>query len=187
MTKQLSYKQRHTWFLFLLQRDGGFVCFYCGMSLDISAFVYDHLNNDRSDNRPQNLVFACTSCNNKKPYDLDMQCKAIEKLKLNEETNFVVERESEDTAYQEVSVEIDINVSNSQITEQYITESIATNGYIEFSDALNSSVFLCKSKTGHGSQQSVRNYISYLTSIMGPYQIVLDESKKKVIVRRSGN
>ena len=55
--------------------------------------------------------------------------------------------------------------------------------YIDFKDTLNSSVYLCKVKTGHGSHQCVRNYISSLTSSVGPYEI-FKEGKKRLIQRR---
>ena len=113
-----------------------------------------------------------------------MQEKALEKLEQNKATNFVREKISTVDENKEVSAEIEINVTNSEITEQFITESVVANGSISYNDALNSSVFLCKNKTGHGSQQSVRNYIAALTSIIGPFQIIRDENKKKLIVRR---
>ena len=48
-------------------------CFWCGISirwsksgkavLDVDACTVDHLNEDRSDNREDNLVLSCTRCN----------------------------------------------------------------------------------------------------------------------------
>jgi len=73
------------------------------------------------------------------------------------------------------------------ITEKHLTETFQTDGKILFSEALDSCVFLCKKKTGHGSQQSVRNYIATLTSKVGPFMISLNESGKKVIIKRLGN
>jgi hypothetical protein len=159
------------YFPLLLQRDGGFLCFFCALFLKFGSFVYEHLDNDRSHNEIENIVLACQSCNNKKPHDSLMQEKAIEKLQQNKENNFMREKNSAVDENKEVSAEIEINVTNSEITEQYIAESIKTNGFIEYADALNSSVFVCKTKTGHGSQQSIRNYIAYLTSTVGPFQI----------------
>ena len=160
------------------------MCFFCGILLQFGSFVFEHLNNNRLDNRIENIVLACQSCNNRKPYDQIMQEKALVKLKQNEESNFVGEKISIVDNNKEISAEIEINVTNSEITEQYITESVNVNGFIEYTDALHSSVYLCKSKTGHGSQQSVRNYIASLTSVVAPFQIIRNENKKKVIVRR---
>ena len=187
MSKQLSSTEKNSYFPILIERDGGFICFYCGLFLQFGSFVFEHLNNNRNDNRMENIVLACQSCNNAKPYDQIMQVKALEKLKQNEGSNYVREKISIVDSNKEVSAEIEINVTNSEITEQYITESVKANGSIEYTDALHSSVFLCKSKTGHGSQQSVRNYIASLTSVVGPFQIIRDDDKKKVIVKRGGN
>lgn len=184
MSKQLSITDKNLYFPILIERDGGFLCFFCGIFLQFGSFVFEHLNNDRSDNRIDNITLACQSCNNHKPYDQIMQEKALKKLKQNLESNFVREKISIVDSNKEASAEIEINVANSEIVEQYIAESVKANGSIAYGDALNSSVFICKSKTGHGSQQSVRNYIAALTSVVGPFQIIRDENKKKVIMVR---
>ena len=184
MSKQLSVSEKNQYLPMLIERDGRSICFYCGWILEFGSYVFEHLNNDRNYNSIENIVLACQSCNNKKPYDQTMQVKALEKLKQNEESNCLREKISILDNNKEVSAEIEINVTNSEITEQYITESVKANGSIDHTDALHSSVYLCKSKTGHGSQQSVRNYIASLTSVVGPFQIIRDENKKKVIVRR---
>ena len=51
--------------------------------------------------------------------------------------------------------------------------------------ALDSCAMLCKKETGHGSQQSVRNYISMLTSTVGDFEVVKD--KKKIIRLKDSN
>lgn len=38
-------------------------CFWCGTKLDWENCVIDHLNEDKHDNRPDNLLIACTNCN----------------------------------------------------------------------------------------------------------------------------
>jgi len=67
--KNLSIGLKKEYLPILLKRDNGFTCFYCGCELKIDSFVYDHLNNNRSDNRLENIVLACVSCNNKKPFN----------------------------------------------------------------------------------------------------------------------
>jgi len=172
---------------FLIERDGGCCCFYCQRKLGITEVIFEHLNCNRTDNRPENIVISCQSCNVKKITSPDLQIIAKDKLKQNENGNFLSERNFiEDTGSQNVSTEININVSNYDITRKYITEVIQTDGSILKSDALNSCVYLCKEKTGHGSQQSVRNYIDTLTSSVGPFMIICDENNKKLIVKRSG-
>ena len=182
MNKNLSDGLKKKYFSILIERDGGFNCFYCDIILDYNSFIYDHLNNDRSDNRIENIVLACQSCNNKKPSDKIMQDRAIQKLKQNEESNFMREKMCENLG--EASAEIEINTKNFDIVEEYLTSEVNLWGTIDYSSALNSCVYVCRQKTGHGSQQSVRNYISSLTSVVAPFVVVRDENKKKVIVMR---
>lgn len=171
----------------LVKRDCGFNCWYCKKPLSIFNYIYEHLNNNRKDNRFENLVLACSSCNNKKPHDPEMKQRGLEKLSQNETSNYLCERKiSEANLTQEVSNEIDINVSNYEIVEQYISERVKTDGYILYKNALHSCTYLCKEKTGHGSQPCVRNYISALSSEIGPFEIVRDDNKKKIIVVRKG-
>ncbi|MGI0027823.1 MAG: hypothetical protein ACREAD_08300, partial [Nitrosopumilaceae archaeon] len=76
---------------------------------------------------------------------------------------------------------------NYPIVEQFLKERINTDGFIDYKEALYACVYKCKSMTGHGSSQSVREYIATLTSILGPFIVTKDEKKKKIIVKRVGN
>jgi hypothetical protein len=182
----LSSNKKLEFLSLLIAHDGGFRCFYCKGELEPDNYVYDHLNDNRHDNRIENLVLSCQSCNIKKISSFDIKILAKEKLKENEDKNFVGEKiRLPDTSPHQVSTEIEINVSNYQITEQYLTERINTDGSLPYNEALNSAAFLCKTKTGHGSQQSIRNYIDLLTSEAGPFQVVRDDNKKKIIVKRA--
>jgi len=186
MIKHLTKRLKMLYLPLLILRDGGFFCWYCIKPLVINQHVFDHLNNNREDNRLQNIVLACDSCNNKKPHDLDMQDIAMMKLKINEESNFLRERKFLiDELTKEASPEIEINVSNTEITKQFITEKVKCNGFILKSEALYCSVYLCREKTGHGSPQSAREYIKILTCEVAPFKIVQDENKRKIIVRRT--
>lgn len=184
--KHLTQKLKREWLPLLIKRDGGFQCFYCKILLSLDSFVYDHLNCKRYDNRLENIVLACHSCNNKKPHDFDMQIRALDKLNENEEGNFMGEKLLQLESNKEPSSEIEINISNFEIVEQFLTETIEVDSHIPYPDALDSCVYLCKKKTGHGSQQSVRNYIATLTSMVAPFEIIRDENKKKIIVKRKG-
>jgi hypothetical protein len=115
--------------------------------------------------------------------------KAETKLDQNEHGLFVGERKYEDSTNQtkttQVSKEIDINKKNFEITEKYITSEIESHKFILYKDALSSSAMLCKKETGHGSLQSVRNYILMLTSKVGEFEITKNDKKKKVIQFRN--
>ena len=82
--KHLTSKMKRDWFHLIEERDKGFCCFYCRNSLSLTRFVYDHSNDNRKDNRIENVVHACYTCNNKKKYNFDMQLLAKQKLEDNE-------------------------------------------------------------------------------------------------------
>jgi len=187
MNKSLSHKLKLLYLPFLIKLDGA-CCFYCKIELFINKMIFEHLNGDRSDNRRQNIVIACQSCNIKKITDSDLQIIAKEKLKENEDRNFLSERDFvEDKEPQTGNTEIDISVSSYNIVEKYITEVIQTDGSILKSKAINSGAYLCKKQTGHGSKQSTRNYIDILTSEEALFMITRDEHNKNQIVKRNGN
>lgn len=183
--KHLSISIKQKYLPLIIKRDGE-NCLYCGKKLNHKIHIYEHLNDNRRYNGLENIVLACQSCNNKKLHDSDMQKLALEKLNANQKSNFMRERKFGDETDFEASTEIEINVSNYDITEQYIGNVIDCYGFVLYSEALNSSVALCKEKTGHGSQQSVRNYIAALTSTLGCFEITRDENRKKIILRREG-
>ena len=183
--KHLSISLKQKYLPLIIKRDGE-NCLYCGKKLNHRTHIFEHLNNNRNYNELENIVLACQSCNNKKQHDSEMQILALEKLKVNEKSNFMRERNLEgEINSHEASTEIEINVSNFDITEQYITDIVDCDGCVAFTDALNSCVALCKEKTGHGSHQSVRNYILALTSTLGDFEIVRGENGRKEIIRRA--
>ena len=188
MNKSLTVKLKLEYLPRIIPRDGGtFACFYCKVMLTVATCIYDHLNDKRWDNRIENLVLACQSCNNKKPHDYDMQIKAREKLKANEDqssSNLLSERKLEG---EQPMTEIDISTANRQIARRWLTERIAIDGSVLYENALNSITFLCTEATGHGSQQAVRGYLNALTSPAAPFMIVKNDAGKRTIVRRKGN
>lgn len=188
MKKQLTQNDKIKVFEQLVERDGGFRCFYCKKSFDEKTSILEHLNNNRNDNRLDNLVLSCQSCNIKKIDVTTLQDLAYEKLEMNENKIFVREKDLKKIASeksQEGSKEIDINIKNSDITKKFISDRVDLGGFVEFKDALDSCVYFCKTITGHGSHQSVRNYIAALTSSVSPFEIIKNEHKKKIIVRRN--
>jgi len=184
MNRNLTGKLKRQFFDVVIKRDGGFNCFYCRCNLLNIAWVYEHLDNNPMHSTVENIVLACQSCNVKKKNDSDMQILALEKKRLNEISNFVCEREKDTD--REFSNEIEINKQNFEITQQYLTEIIETDGSIEYKDAVNSVAMLCKKKTGHGSTQSVREYLNMLASREGPFELIKDDKKKRIIVKRTG-
>jgi len=98
-----------------------------------------------------------------------------------------IERIVKEDRKEHVSTEVDINVTNRQLTKQKLLEWTINGQKIEKSEAMNSITYLCTELTGHGSQKCIRDYISALCSSVGPFMIVKDENGKKMIQRRTGN
>ena len=183
MTINLTTGQKKQFLPNLIKRDDGFKCFYCNCELELNHFVFDHLNCSRKDNRIDNLVLACQSCNIKRVTDGNLYEQGLAKLEHNETRLFVGENFL-DNPEQIISKEIDINTKNTEITEQYISNLIIDQESALFSEALDACVYICQKQTGHGSNQSVRNYIAALTSVVGPFEIIRNEKNKKLIVKR---
>jgi len=184
MVKHISQKYKITLDKWMIQRDG-LDCLFCKKEIPKNQkHVQDHLNNNRTDNRLENFARAHQSCNIAKAFNVDYQLIAQEKLKENELAIFIP---VEDTTDSEVSTEIKINKSNSEILEQYISEKITLDGKINKDDAIYSSAYRCKKLTGHGSVQCMRTYLGILTCDEGPFMEAQDENKKKIIVKRTGN
>ena len=191
MGKLLSYPQKRMYLELLIERDGGYRCFYCKKEFGKERPIFEHLDKDTRHNRPENLVLSCQSCNIKKIDDGILQTLADEKGEMNEKKIFVREKDlnkilSKNSTKTEPTKEIDINTKNVEVVEKYIEEQVQSLGSIEFKDILNSCVYICRKSTGHGSQQSVRNYIHFLTSSVGPYEI-FKEGKKRLIQRRTNS
>lgn len=186
MTKQLTQRQKLAYLPILINRDGGLRCFYCHIDLQIERCEYDHLNDDDTDNRPENLVTTCHSCNLKKRDNYDMKIIALEKLKQNE--SLFIAPPIEDKTSQSDKSELEISHDNYDIAHQYLIEVITTDGKIEYPRAVNNAAYLCKQKTGFGSPQAIRNYFDMLTCDYGPFMVEKDaKTKKRFIERKQGN
>ena len=171
---------------YLIERVSGCRCLYCSVELELEDVAIDHLNNDSSDNRPENLCISCQSCNVKKANDTRLQMIAMAKLESNSKSSFDNFKYSEDESHQEPSTEIEISKRNKKIVKQFILEILNTEGSIPYGEALNSATMICQEKTETGSQESVRKYLDMYTSRAGPFMISKDENGKKIIVKRSG-
>lgn len=187
MIRQLSASKKVEYLPTLYKKQRG-KCLYCKEPFEqLEDAIFEHLNNNRLDNRLENLALSHQSCNIKKATYLDYQIIANEQLRKNEDQVLSERKNIEDRTPSDASTEIQINQSNYSIVKQFLEERINTDGSIEYSEALNSAVYKCKSLTEHGSHQSIRGYIATLTSMIGPFMITRDENKKKIIVKRTGN
>lgn len=168
----------------LIARDGGFRCFYCKQHLSMKSMSFDHLDNNRAHNNIENIVLAHQSCNIKKITNTDFQIMAKDKLKLNEEEFSVRVKNNHKDTHHDYTSEIGINVGTYEVVEEYLKGETTTDGHVKFNDALYSIVYICKEKTGHGSEPAVRRHLNTLTSSVAPYEIIRNDAKEKIIVRR---
>ncbi len=167
---------------FSIQRDS-LNCIYCPNKIDPNDCDIDHLDNNPKNNEKWNLVLCHHKCNCEKRNNTDFDLIAQEKIKLNQSQIFIPKLE--DNSPIEASTEIQININSRLIAERYITEQIQIQSSLLYQDVLNSITFLCNKKTGHGSQQSTRNYIDSLTCSISPFMIIKNDEGKKIIVRRN--
>jgi len=159
-------------------------CVYCDKELDLNTCVIAHMDNNPKNNADWNHALAHQQCNIDAIENIDYHLKAQERIRLNHSKIYAprIEIKNED-----LSTEVEINVSNREIVKQYLTERTIDNKTIDYKDALDSITYLCQKMTGHGSQKCVRDYLSSFCSSVAPFMIVKDENKNKVIQRRIGN
>lgn len=181
----LTAKKKAVYLPTIINRDGGFKCFYCRKDLTGTIWVYEHLDNNPNHSDVENIVLAHQSCNLKKKENYDMHILALEKLSSNRQSNLSCERESVELEGPTLSPEMDSNMQNFGITEQYLNEIVLTDGSLEVKDVINSSAMICKKKTGHGSTVATRRYVDMLCSREGPFMIV-NKDGKRLIVKREG-
>ena len=165
-------------------KEDGTDCVYCEKELDLETCVIAHLDNNPKNNNDWNHALAHQQCNIDVINNYDYRFKAQERIRLNHSKIYAPRIEDKN---ENVSTEVDINVSNREITKQFLTERTIDGKTIDYKDALDSITYLCQKMTGHGSQKCVRDYIAALCSSVGPFMIVKDENKNKVIQRRVGN
>ncbi len=182
----LTAKRKAIYLPQLVNRDGGFKCFYCKKDLVGYIWVYEHLDNNPNHSEVENIVLAHQSCNVKKKNDCDMQIMAMEKVRLNHQMNLSCERENMETDGPTTSPEMDVSQKNFELVKKYLHEIISTDGYIEVKDAIDSSSMYCQNKTNHGSPVAIRRYIDMLCSREGSFMYSKNDDGKRILVIRSG-
>lgn len=188
MSKHLTDRQKAEWLDILIERDEGYKCWYCKKPFSLSQNIdsehlFDHLNNNRLDNRIDNVVLCCRGCNNKKPHDFDMQLIAIDKLHDSEKRNYMREKFEKRSSNRQDS-EVQISKENYQICYRYVVKNIDAFGEIDYKETVNSVVYRCRENNNTGSSQSVYNYLAVICSKESPYEIAKNEEGKKVIRRK---
>ena len=189
MARKLTAAQKHKMFKYLVDRDG-YLCFYCKKKFkSVRDPIYEHLNDDETDDREDNLVLAHQSCNVLKSTQKDKKYlnMAEEKLAENEKHAgdlYVRESFLKKNSKDEASTEITISKKCFDITEKYVTDNVLDNSCIFYNDTLFCIVYLCREKVGHGSVQQIRSHIYTLTSEVAPFEIVKHPKTKKKIIKK---
>jgi len=189
MARKLTAAQKHKMFKYLVDRDG-YLCFYCKKKFkSVRDPIYEHLNNDETDDREDNLVLAHQRCNVLKSTQKDKKYldMAEEKLAENEKHAgdlYVRESFLKKNSKDEASTELTISKKCFDITEKYVTDNVLANGWVVYKETMHSIVYLCKKKIGYGSEQQIRSHILTLTSPVAPFEIVKDPKTKKKIIKK---
>ena len=189
MARKLTAAQKHKMFKYLVDRDG-YLCFYCKKKFkSVRDPIYEHLNNDETDDREDNLVLAHQRCNVLKSTQKDKKYLDMAELKLIENEKhagdlYVRESFLKKNSKDEASTEITISKKCFDITEKYVTDNVLANGWVVYKETMHSIVYLCKKKIGYGSEQQIRSHILTLTSPVAPFEIIKDPTTKKKIIKK---
>ncbi len=169
---------------FIVKRQNGLKCYFCGKPFKDTGYVFEHLNDDEFDNRIENIGICCQSCNVKKIKDFDMKFFAQDMLKSNEKQGISLEENVFDI--QVTSNEIKINRTLRPFCKQYVIEHVSVDGKISLHDTALELVYLSQEKFGFGAESTIRKYLAELTCKVAPFMII-KEGKQQFIVKRTGN
>ena len=189
MARKLTAAQKHRMFKYLVDRDG-YLCFYCKKKFkSVRDPIYEHLNDDETDDREDNLVLAHQSCNILKSTQKDKKYLTMAEYKLIENEKhagdlYVRESFLKKNSNDEASTEITISKKCFDITEKYVTDNVLANGWVVYKETMDSIVYLCRKKIGYGSEQQIRSHIQALTSHVAPFEMIKDPITKKKIIKK---
>lgn len=173
-----------------------FICCYCEQRFlknnPLWKKTWEHLDNDETNQELWNLKWAHWYCNQKKKTFTDYHIIAREFIKKNQEwqnkfdfEEFLRERKIKQPV--EEHTEIELNIAHYEEATKFLAERLPDEDARHLlTDTINCISLRCRKKTGHGSSQSVRNYINELCCSEGNYKIQ-KISGKNYILRRIGN
>ena len=178
-------------------------CFYCEKSFPTARLgflkfkidknmkkVYDHLNNDRKDNRLENLVHAHSICNEQKKLNQAWINKAKSKLRDNERSaDIPVAHAGTD---KETATETDSNAIFCEIVLKSLQYHLQPNGQLparteqvmhkEFLDLVAGKAYKI---TGHASQNTMRRIVDMFCTTEYQYIKVKNEERRFIIRLRT--
>ena len=190
MRKYLSLSKKTKIVKLIIQRDGGTRCLFCKRELTTKTGNLEHLNGDESYSELDNLAFSCHPCNVRKGFGNDKRLLKLAEAKFdyNIKSLFVGERfpnsQEEEENEEEIPNEIRINRMTWRITKEYLRDKIKEDGSVLYREALSSLVFLCQTRIGHGSENTIRRHLAAFSSPVGPYEERRDSNRQRIIVLR---
>jgi len=203
-TKQLTLNQKAKFTPIIEKRDlpNGEepFCFYCEQRFIGTDHkwrkTFDHLDNDTTNNIPENLVFAHWDCNQKKKSNPEWQVIASDKLKENlllalESLGEGGENNNADKNTQP-NEQIDANKEESKLAEEYLNERLLARygkepaeTELDYNDTRDSLTYLNYKKFDHGSQNTFDRILKMLTSPAAPFDRDKRNGRLKIF-RRQG-
>jgi len=100
-------------------KEDGTLCVYDEKELDLDTCVIAHLDGNPKNNNDWNHGLAHQSCNIDAIENIDYQLKAKDRIRLNHSKIYAPRIEEKN---EHVSTEVDINVTNRQLTKQKLFE-----------------------------------------------------------------
>lgn len=181
-------------------------CFYCGEKFDDNSVhfsrVWEHLNDNESDNRPENMVWAHAVCNEEKKNNYDWKILAAEKLRENQkwaqrnEPAIKGEMEGARTFSQHkpTSDEADVAAVLYKHAVQLLTQELLPQGgnppkrdSIPLKEAAECVDYLTKVETGgRGSQSAAQRHLETLSCAISKDFERRSINGKQIIFRRTG-
>ncbi|MGO9482056.1 MAG: HNH endonuclease [Candidatus Kryptoniota bacterium] len=155
---RMNGRDRKKWYAFLAKRDGEY-CRKCDNAGTSKTLIIDHIDNDNSNNVPENLQLLCRSCNAKKNH------RGKAKLK-----NQIVEIHEPPTSKQ-----IILNEKYEPRFRGYTETRVSQQGMVLMKDLINSGA----ENTG-ASPQTTERYLEKMCSFAGKFRVVEVDGVKYV-------
>jgi len=174
----ISYRMKQKYNPIIVKRDGS-DCFYCYKPFtELDPAEIDHLNDNPSDNRPENWVRCHRHCNMEKKWNLDYKIRAADKLEENERSLSVCEKVSEITNNELTSSQARSD-ANKELGINYLRTHVVDEGQATLNEIVPAMVNYCNSVNGTGSQSAMYRYV---TDVCNRYNGEFKKIKEKGII-----
>lgn len=196
-----SYKQKLKDIPVFVARDpkslrdkSGYCCFLCGDHfVDGDHYLgrtEHHLDGNTKNDEYWNRILVHNICNIRCENFIEWQVISRDimnwNIKQQQPTTEQIKMATDSLLRDGVSIMIALNVQHSKICEETIIERMKVEPFWKRIDAIAECTLRCRDKTGHGSMQSIRNYITVLCAESGSFKIE-ELDGVDVIMKRTGS